>query len=236
MDTGTVVDRIRAAIDDAYRETRQEPELSVNDTVEISGYLWNPAGEPISAQDLQEGARLTLAVPGRRLKVEVLERRSKFTLRLAIDENEHMASFSGGPGGPFVKLRLRDVVISASVCVLEFRAEELDELLDGIRRDNHLPKQASVNVLGFLRHVADLLLAEHIKGPGKIRLALGGDYAAADFVRAFTLQHVRDCFPGLFYEAVHHELLAESASAVDHNLSEFVAQTMLARARPEGSG
>lgn len=226
-------ERVRQAVQEAWDELRNVEELEVNDAVDVAGYLWNREGELVSNDDLVEGAQLLLAIPRRRFDVEILERRSKFTLRLDIDGKDHVASFSESVAGPYVKLRLRDAVVSAAVCILQLRQAELEELLEIIREDNHLPDDTPMNVLGFVRHMADLLLAEQVKGPGKIGLALGARFTAADFVKVFTLEQVRDHYPGLFYEAIHHELLAEPTAGIDRNLRDLVAHTMLARTRPD---
>ena len=89
-----------------------------------------------------------------------------------------------------------------------------------------------LDVLGFLRHIADILLADEVKSPGKIRLALGAQYRQIDFLRTYTLEAVRARHPGLFYEAVHHALLTEHPLDLDRNLQEMITSTMLARPRP----
>ena len=228
-------ERIRAAAQRAYDELREDAELRVNDGVDIAGYLWREGPELIGNEDLYEGAELTLVLPTGQMKVRVLERRSKFTLRLEIDGREHLAAFTESVGGPYVKLRIRDTVVSAAICILEIRPSELEDLLAIVREDNLLSDDAPMNVLGFVRHMADLLLAEQVKGPGKIGLALGREYSAERFVKVFTLEEVRDRNPGLFYEAIHHELLESPSTGVDRNLGALIAHTMLVRTRPEGT-
>lgn len=231
-DDRPLLDRIREAAKMAYDEVRADEHLRVNDAVDIAGYLWTEAGELISNADLVEGARLTLALPTRNREVRVLERRSKFTLRLEIEGKEHVAAFNESFTGPYVKLRIRDAVASAAVCVLEIRKSQLEDLIEIVREDNGLSEDTPMNILGFARHVADLLLADQVKGPGKIELALGSGYDPARFVQSYTLEEVRDRFPGLFYEAIHQELLEPSTTGVDRNLSDLIAHTMLARTRP----
>lgn len=228
--------RVREAAQAAFDEVSAESDLHVNDAVDIADHLWSPSGEPVSHVDLVEGAQLTLVLPHARHEVRVLERRSKFTLRLEIDGREHLAAFNEGFTGPYVKLRLRDTVVSAALCILDIRKPELDDILEIVREDNLLPDDTPMNVLGFARHMADLLLAEQVKGPGKIELALGASYDPERFVQVYTLEEVRERHPGLFYEAVHHELLESPTTGVDRNLSDLIAHTMLARTRPENDG
>ncbi|MBX2812738.1 MAG: hypothetical protein KTR25_13055 [Myxococcales bacterium] len=228
----SLVTRVRDAAYEAFEDLRGDKELRVNDSVDIADYLWTTAGELITNEDVVEGAELVLLIRGERRMVQVVERRSRFTLRLDIDGKEHVAAFTEGLTGPYIKLRIRDTVLSAAICVLEIRKPELEDLIAIVREDNLLPEDTPMNVLGFVRHMADLLLAEQVKGPGKIELALGATYHADRFVRVFTLEEVRDRFPGLFYEAIHHELLEVPSTGVDRNLRELIAHTMLARNRP----
>jgi len=116
------------------------------------------------------------------------------------------------------------------------RRAELEETLSIILEDNELPEDQPLNITGFLRHIADLLLAEQIKTPGKSRIALGESYAAERFVQVHSLEQVREEHPGLFYEAVHQELLVEPPHGLDRNLADIVARTMLSRSRPEAFG
>lgn len=225
-------DRVRQAAARAYAELDAIDELHVNDAVDMAGYLFTAAGEPAESSDLVEGAELSLRLPDSTHVVQVLERRAKFTLRLDIDGREHVAAFNEGPLNSYVKLRVRDAVVSASICILDVRRGQLEDLLASVREDNLLSDDEEMNVLGFLRHVADLILAEHVKGPGKIGLALGAAYDPSRFVQVFTLHEVRDRFPGIFYEAIHHELLEKPSTDVDRNLRDLIARTMLARTRP----
>ena len=227
-------ERVREAAEVAFDEVHADPGLRVNDAVDIGGHLWTSGGDLIGSDDLKEGAELELVLPRARHAVKVLERRSKFTLRLDIDGREHVAAFTEGFTGPYVKLRLRDTRVSPAICILAIRRAELEDIIEIVREDNLLSEDTPMNVLGFLRHMADLLLAEQVKGPGKIELALGGSYGTDRFVKVFSLEEVRDRHPGLFYEAVHHELLEAPPTGVDRNLSDLIAHTMLARTRPEG--
>jgi hypothetical protein len=103
-----------------------------------------------------------------------------------------------------------------------------------IREDNNLDENTPLDLVGFLRHVADILLLEEVKTPSKIELALGSDYSAKDFVQDFSLEEVREDHPGLFYEAVHHNLLVDQQPLhMDRNLRELIHTTMLAKTRPE---
>ncbi|MEM1024014.1 MAG: diguanylate cyclase [Myxococcota bacterium] len=229
--------RVRREADAAHAEARSEADLHVNDAVDIAEYAWREDGEPVDGEDLVEGARFQLRLPGLdEMEVVIQERRSNYILRLEIDGQEHVAAVSESPTNLDIKLRVRDAVASASICVLRLSRAELEETLSIILEDNELPDDEPVNVIGFLRHIADLLLAEQIKTPGKIRVALGENYAAGRFVRVYSLEDVREGHPGLFYEAVHQELLVEPPHALDRNLAEIVARTMLSRSRPDASG
>ena len=226
------VERVRSAAVEAYTTLLEDKELMVNDAIDIASHLWSSKGEPITNEDVIEEAELTLILRGERRQVKILERRSKFTLRLEIDGKEHVAAYTEGFAGPSVKLRIRDTVVSAAICILDIKGPQLEDLLEIVREDNLLPEDTPMNILGFARHMADLLLAEQVKGPGKIELALGASYEAETFVKVFTLEEVRDRYPGLFYEAIHHELLEVTSTGVDRNLSDLIAHTMLARTRP----
>ncbi len=226
-------DRLVDAAQQAYAETFGDERMHVNDSVDIAGHLWTEAGELIKSEDLVEGANLILSLPDGPVQVEVLERRANFMLRLSIDGHEHVAAVSESISGPVVKLRIRRTVISSAVCIIKTKLDELEELLDIVREDNNLPEDTHMNILGFLRHNADLLLADQVKTPGKIGLALGASYDPLRFVRTYTLEQIREYHPGLFYEAVHNELVDESSLSVDRHLREVIARTMLARARPE---
>jgi hypothetical protein len=108
----------------------------------------------------------------------------------------------------------------------------LAEVLASVRADNGLETDTQLDVLGFLRHVSDILLMDEVKLPAKIGLALGEPYRARDFVRAYDLPTVRAQYPGLYYEAVHQTLLGAPPAGVDRQLAELIATTMLANSRP----
>ena len=112
------------------------------------------------------------------------------------------------------------------------RREQLDEALSIVREDNHLSDNAELDVVAFLRHIADILLSDRVKGPGKVELALGAAYTEDRFVQAFNLEDVREHYPGLYYEAVHHSLLGSHPLGVDRDLQELIARTMLSASRP----
>ncbi len=228
-----VLGRLRWAAQTAYAELAAEPDMHVNDAVDIADYLWNKEHELVKNADLKEGAELTLSLPGERYRVRVLERRSGFILRLSIDGVEQVASVADSVSGPYVKLRLRGVVLSAAICVLDVRRAELLDIIQQVREENGIAPETPLDILGFLRHIADILLAEQVKNPGKIALALGAKYDATDFVKTYTLDLVRRRYPGLFYEAVHQNLLVEHPPlSVDRHLAELIARTMLSHARP----
>jgi len=231
-----LVDRVRRAVDASYAEIWGDPNLHVNDGVDIAEYLWTPAGELARGADLVEGAVLSLALPDRQIPVRVVERRSNLILRLDIDGREHVAAVSESRGGLDVKLRVRDTVVSAAVSILKIRREDLIDTLEIVREDNDLPPDHPTNVVGFLRHIADLLLSDEVKTPGKILTALGEPFDAHRFVKVFSIEDAREQHPGLFYEAVHRELLVEQTHGLDKNLAELVARTMLARTRPSPEG
>ncbi len=228
-----LVERVRRAAQASYEEAADDPALHVNDAVDVADYLHTADGRLASPEDLVEDALLVLALPGlERKPVKVLERRSGFTLRLEIEGEEQPAVFDDTHGLQ-VKLRIRNTVASAAICVLKVPTEELRALLAEIREENHVAEDQPLDVLGFLRHVADILLEDVIKAPAKVDLALGGSYEARRFVRAFRLEHVREGYPGLYYEAVHMDLLAEQpAPDIDRHLVELVGATMLSSPRP----
>ncbi len=225
-------ERILAAARESYVETRATPELSVADVIDIADYLWTDENELVTLDDLYEGNLLRLVLPDRSMPVEILERRSSFFLKLRIDGVDHVASATDTFTGPVVKLRIRDAVISVATCVLAMKRLELHDVLAIVREDNNLSDDEPLDVLGFLRHIADILLADQVKGPGKIRLALGAQYEEVEFVKVYSLEDVREQHPGLFYEAVHQALLTEHPLDIDRNLSEMIVTTMLARSRP----
>jgi len=229
-----LIERLRAAAQSAFEENDVEEDLHVNDAVDIGGYLLTAEGEPAGPDDVTEGAELLLGLPGRKhKKVSILERRTAFTLRVEIDGEEHAAVIGEGSGGLQVKLRIRSTVASAAICVVKIEAPELRSLLQEIREENHVPDDQPIDVLGFLAHVADILLEDVVKAPAKVELALGARYDARRFVRAFHLEDVREGYPGLFYEAVHMDLLGTQPEPdIDRELIELVGKTMLSSARP----
>lgn len=230
-----LIDRVRGAVASAHRDCWGDASLHVNDGVDIAEYLWTPGGELARSADLTDGAELTLVLPGRELPVRVIERRSNLISRLDLDGQEHVAAINESKGGLDVKLRVRDTVISAAVAILKVRREDLIDTLAIVREDNDLPEDHPMNVVGFLRHIADLLLSDEVKTPGKILTALGEPFDVDRFVKVFSIEDAREQHPGLFYEAVHQELLVEQGHGLDKNLAELVARTMLARTRPPAS-
>lgn len=226
-------ERVRAAAQQSYVELASDTHMQVNDAVDIADFLWTQAGELVTNDDIVEGARLVLSIRGRHHRVEVLERRSSFIALLAIDGVEHPAAVSDSISGPQVKLRIRRAVVSAAISILETTREELEDILGLIREDNNLPEDVDLDLTGFFRHIADILLVEQIKAPAKIELALGGAYDAARFVGTYTLEDVRERHPGLFYEAVHHTLLQGHTMDIDRHLTDLIGQTMLTSTRPE---
>ena len=227
-----MLDRIRGASLAGYQESRADERLRVNDSVDIAEHLWTLAGELVRDDDVVEGARLRLCLPWREEEVEVRERRSRFVLRLVIAGEEHIASYNENPSGPSIKLRVRDAVVSAAVCVLQMSRVQLDEALSIVREDNQLDDDADLDVVGFLRHIADILLSDRVKGPAKIDLALGSAYSVDRFVQCFNLEDVRENYPGLYYEAVHRSLLDVHPLGVDRHLQALIARTMLSALRP----
>ena len=227
-----LVDRVRLASMRAFAENSADDRLRVNDSVDIADYMWTDAGEPVGNDDILEGARLRLVLPWTEEDVEIKEVRSGFVLRLAIAGVEHVASLTESPSGPSIKLRVRDTVVTAAICILQARRDQLDEALSIVREDNNLDDDADLDVVGFLRHIADILLSDRVKGPAKIELALGAEYTADRFVRTFSLEEVRENYPGLYYEAVHHSLLNAHPLGVDRQLQGLIARTMLSAVRP----
>ncbi len=217
----------------SFDEVFSDPQMRVRDAVSISDFLWTPNDEPAQNNDVVEGAQLTLLLPEERHELEVLERKSSFIARLKISGKERVAALSDSPSGLQVKLRIRDAVVSVALCVLEIRRQELLDMLAIVREDNHLAEDHQLDVLGFLRHIADILLMEQVKAPAKIRMALGSAYRAADFVKVYSLEDVREHHPGLFYEAVHHNLLVPHGHSLDLQLSQIIESTMLAQTRPD---
>lgn len=228
-----LVERIRRAAGECYAELSQHEDLRINDAVDIADYLWTPSGELVKTGDVAEGALLRLSLPRGSRPVRVLERRTNFIARLEIDGMEHLASVNDSFTGPYVKLRVRNATISAAICILQVERRELVELLASVREDNNLAEDAPMDVVGFLRHIADILLADQVKGPAKIELALGMTYDPTDFVKVYRLDEVRERHPGLFYEAVHQNLLEDHPLDIDRNLREMICATMLAQLRPD---
>jgi GGDEF domain-containing protein len=230
-----LAERIRWTATTAFEEVFADPEMHVNDSVDIAGLLETAEGDPIENADITEGAKLILRLPGKRKVVTVIERRSSFIARLEIDGSEHPAALSETPTGPQVKLRIRDTVVSAAICILTTTRDQLTDILSIIREDNNLDEDAPIDVAAFMRHIADILLMEQVKLPAKVELALGSRYRAEDFVRELSLEDAREHHPGLFYEAVHVNLLVDHAPQhLDRNLRELIVQTMLAKTRPRG--
>lgn len=232
-DGAPLVQRLRVAAQESYEELSEDPHFHVNDTVDIADFLWTQSGEQVKDGDIFEGAVLTLSLRGKQRRVTVLERRSGFIMLLDIDGVEHPAAVSDSVGGPQVKLRVRHSVVSAAICVLETSADELDDILALIREDNNLDDDSEMDIVGFMRHIADILLVEQVKMPAKIDLALGAHYDANNFVGVYTLEDVRERHPGLFYEAVHHTLLSGHALDIDRHLRELIGHTMMSSTRPE---
>lgn len=231
-----VIDRIRTAANDAFTENDAAEDLHVNDAVDIADYLYTQSGKPVRADDVIEGAVLELILPREEPRVVLVESlRSGFLLRLSVDGRDLMAAISDSISGPQVKLRIRKTVASAAICVLEIGSRELADVLREVREDNQLPGDQPVDIIGFLRHITDILLEGEVKQPSKIRMALGARYDARDFVGQYSLEDVRERHPGLFYEAVHHDLLAAQPAEIDRALAELIAQTMLASIRPRST-
>jgi GGDEF domain-containing protein len=226
--------RVTEMADKAFAELDVDEANHINDAVDIADFLYTPRGELVKNEDLIEGASLTLVLPRRKHPVIVLERRSSFIVRLEIDGVEYAASVNDSMHGLAIKLRQRRAVLSAAVCMLTAKRDELEDMLTIVREDNLLPEDQPVDIVGFLRHIADILLADQVKGPGKIGLALGEPYRGRDFVKVYTLEEVREKHPGLYFESVHQNLIAEQAElGVDRQLRDLIATTMLARPRPK---
>ena len=226
-------DRVRRAAAASYTENWADELLRVNDSVDIADYLWAPSGELVRNEDLVEGERLRLVLPWVEEEVEVLERRSRFGLRLRIGGDEHVASLAESSSGPSIKLRcvMRSCQPQSAYC--RCGATNSTRRFPFVREDNHLAEDAELDVVGFLRHIADILMSDRVKGPAKIELALGAEYTTDRFVQVFNLEYVREHFPGLYYEAVHHSLLNVHPLGVDRHLQELIARTMLGELRPE---
>lgn len=227
--------RVCDAADIAYTFLARDPALHVPDAVDIAEFLVGDDDLPVTAEALQVGAQLSLVLPDESYSVEVAERRSRFSLKLVIDNKPRWAVLYDGPAGLHVKLRLRDTVVSAAACILRTSRESLLRLLAEVREERGLPLDAHLDVLGFLRHVADILLLSEIKGPEKVAMALGRPYSAQRFVRSYALEEVRAQYPGLFFEALNQSLLADSGLRVDPNLADLVGETMLSVLRPRST-
>lgn len=228
-----LLSRVRFAAQTSFEDNQRDPDLHVNDVVDIGDYLYTKELEPVTEADLSLGSELQLQVgsaPSR--KVVVRERRTAFTLRLDIDGVEHPAVFAKSANDLQIKLRLRDTVASAAIAIVSLTRTELLALLDEIREDNDLGPDAPMDIIGFLRHITDILLEEQVKRPAKVGLALGRAYSAEDFVQSYTLEEIREDHPGLFYEAVHQDLLDNLPAEIDRELRDLVGHTMLTTARP----
>jgi hypothetical protein len=232
-----LVFRIRASARASYEENYGEQAMRVNDAVDIADYLFVDADQQATNESVKEGASLSLVLSANEIhNVKVVSRKSGFRLRLEINGVELPASITDGKSGLQVKLRLRESVASASIAVVTISRDELMNLLREIREENSLPEHASLDIVGFLRHMADILLQNHVKVPGKIKLALGHSYDEEDFVGVYSIEDIRENNPGLFYEAVHHELLNKTEGlGLDEQLLQLIGQTMLKSLRPESS-
>ncbi len=233
---GPLVERIRRAAAVAFEENEDDGRMFVNDAVDVAEFLYTMEGKQVTGEDLVEGAVLSLILPrDEPRRLEILSRRSSFSMKLAIDGQELPAAVSDSISGPQVKLRIRKTVASAAVAVVVLDRDELDGLLAEVREDNGLADDDQLDVIGFLRHITDILLEYHVKAPAKIRMAIGARYTPDEFVQPYSLEDVRERHPGLFYEAVHHDLLRPQAMGIDRQLARLVAQTMLGSARPARS-
>ena len=228
-----LVERIRAAAARTFAENNADPGLRVNDAVDLADYLYTNEGEQAGSEDLVEGETLRLVLPGEPPReVQILERRSAFSVRLSIEGMMLRAVTIGSGRGAPIKIRIRNSVPSAAICVLALSRTELRDVMREVREDNGLPEDRPMDLVGFLRHIGDILLEEQVKRPGKVRMALGASYDAKEFVGAFTLEDVREDHPGLFYEAVHRDLLSPYKLDLDRQLVDLVGHTMLTSARP----
>jgi len=234
-DDRNLIDRIRQAAQVSYDENQSNPNLRVNDAVDIADYLHVDLDQAISNESIVEGASLSLVMSADDIKpVQVLSRKSGFRLVLSIDGVELPASITDGKSGLQVKLRIKESVASASIAIVTLSRAEMTDVLREIREENNIGEEQSLNVVGFLRHMADILLQNHVKIPGKIQQALGQAYDEKDFVGDYPIEDIREQNPGLYYEAVHHELLNSGAiSGLDKQLQDLIGQTMLTSLRPE---
>lgn len=226
--------RVTKAVDTAQSELASQDKLRVNDAVDIADFLFTENDELVTNEHLVEGNTLTLNVPGLpRREVLISRRRSGAMLRLVIDEKEYRALVHSTPSGIQVRMRIRDTVVSPAICILKVTSRELKDALSVVREDNELSDDFIFDTVGFLRHIADILLIDYIKHPGKIGMALGQGYESARFVKTFTLEQAQEHYPGVYYEAVHQSLLAPLPPRVDRNLAELISQTMLSQFRPK---
>ena len=113
MATSSVEERLAALDADVARVKEQ---LAAGELLTVTR-----DGEPILNEDIIEGAQFILTLPRRRRLVSVLERRSSFIARLDIEGQEHPVAINDTPTGPQVKLRVRNAIISASVCMVAGR-------------------------------------------------------------------------------------------------------------------
>jgi len=230
-----LVSRIRRVAKLTYNENFEDPDLRVNDAVDIADYLFLEEDKQVAIEDVVEGAelKLVLSVDESRV-VKVVSRKSGFRLLLDIDGIELPASITDGKSGLQVKLRIKESVASASTAIVTLSRTELIDLLQEIREENGISDKALLDIVGFLRHMADILLQNHVKIPGKIKLALGQEYNEQEFIGIYSIENIRENNPGLFYEAVHHELLSKPAAfGLDEQLQQLIGQTMLSSLRPE---
>jgi|GEM_PF-5937637 len=233
-DSNDLPSRIRYAARRTFHENSEDTELLVNDAVDIADYLYVQPGVQAKTHDVVDGAILQLELPlAQPREVRVISRRSGFRLLLEIDGVQLPASITDGKSGLQVKLRIKEAVASASIAIVTLSHTELVDLLAEIREENQIAESKPLDVLGFLRHIADILLQNEIKIPGKIRLALGHTYQESEFVGVFSIETIRENYPGLFYEAVHHDLLEQNTIGVDEQLRELIGHTMLTSSRPE---
>jgi len=232
-----LVSRIRASARASYDENHDDQDLRVNDAVDIADYLFVETDQQATNDSVKEGASLSLVLSANEIhRVKVVSRKSGFRLRLEIDGVELPASITDGKSGLQVKLRLRESVASASIALVTISRDELMNLLREIREENSIPEHAALDIVGFLRHMADILLQNHVKVPGKIKLALGLSYDEKDFVGVYSIENIRENNPGLFYEAVHHELFNKTEGlGLDEQLRQLIGQTMLKSLRPDSS-
>ena len=212
------LDRIRHAAAEAYAEVSADPQMPVNDAIDIADFV-DERFELATDAGVQGGTELGVVLPRKVCGVKVLERRTGFIARLSIDGVEHKASVSEFGDSLQVKLRMRKVVVSAAVCILSMTRDELGGMLDIVREDNDLDPDAPIDIVGFLRHIADILLLDEIKSPAKIERALGANYDAANFVRAYSLEDVRERFPGILRSRASQPA-RRGADGVDRHLED----------------